>query len=149
MVVKWSTQQVLAALRSGAIDNTAKGKRSAAESLMPLAQFAEFEKTIQGLLIKQRTDKKGSEAKKLYEEYGKQEFWWKVKKRFKGLTSSAVGLLTLIVYLGIVAGVLYGGYWAWMTYGREKLQAALPNSQTGPANAAAPAVPGSSQPTGH
>jgi serine/threonine-protein kinase len=147
-VVKWSTQQVLGALRSGTIDNTAKGKRSAAESLMPLAQFAEFEKTIQGLLIKQRTDKKGSEAKKLYDEYGKQEFWWKVKKRFKGLTSSAMGLVTLVVYLGIVAGVLYGGYWAWMTYGREKLQAALPNSQTGPANAAAPAVPGSSQPTG-
>lgn len=150
-VVRWSTQQTLAGLRSGAIDNTAKGRKAPGDPLLPLAQFPEFEKTIQGLLIKQRTEKKGSEAKKLYDSYGKQEFWWKVKKRLKGLFSSAMGLVTLALYLAIIAGVLYGAYWAWMNYGRDKLQDALQKpagAPTVPAAPTAPAVPGAPQPTG-
>jgi eukaryotic-like serine/threonine-protein kinase len=138
-VVRWSTQQVLAALRSGAIDNTAKGRKGPTDTFVPLAQFPEFEKTIQGLLIKLRNQKKGSEAKKLYDSYGKQEFWWKVKKRFRGLFSSAMGLVTFGLYLAVIAGVLYGAYWAWMTYGRDKLRETL---QKTPADSTAPAEPG-------
>ncbi|MDZ4687782.1 MAG: serine/threonine-protein kinase [Planctomycetaceae bacterium] len=147
-VSHWSTQQVLTAIRAGAIDNTAKAKKAAADAFVPLAQFPEFEKIIQGLLIKQRTEKKGSEAKKLYDSYGKQEFWWKVKKRFKGMTSGAMGLVTLLVYLGLIGGVLYGAYWGWTNYGRAKLQEALPKSPAAPPGAKAPAVPGPTQPTG-
>lgn len=116
-IAKWTTPQVLQGLRAGAIDAKAKLKKQPHESFLPIAQFSEFETVVQGLLIKQRADKKAGDMKSMYAQIDKQEKWHKTTKWFKGLFSSAVGFVGFLVYLGVIGAVLVGGYYAWQTYG--------------------------------
>jgi serine/threonine-protein kinase len=128
-VVRMTTSQVLGALRAGTIDNKAKARKNPADPFLPIAQFLEFEKTVQGLLIKQRAEQKGSEAKALYKDFQSEERWWKIKKKLKGMFSGVMGLVSLVVYLAVIAAVLYGAYWGWTHYGRgylEKARAEVP-----------------------
>lgn len=126
-VLNWSTQQILQALRMGAIDNRAKAKRRPNDPLLPLAQFPEFEKAVQSLLIKQRAEGSNRQAKVLLDSFQRQERWWKIKRKLRDMFSGALGLLSFGIYLAIVVGILYGAYWGWTNYGREyvdKLRAA-------------------------
>ncbi len=116
-VVKWPTAQIIQMLRSGAIDAKAKVKKQASESFVPIAQFSEFETIVQGLLVKQRADKKAGDMKAMYAKIDKQEKWHKTNKWLKGMFSSAVGFVGFLAYLGIIAAVLVGGYFAWQAYG--------------------------------
>jgi hypothetical protein len=120
-VSRWSTSQTLAALRSGAIDNKAKVKKEGSTAFVPIAQYPEFAQTVQGLLIKQQAEKKGGQAKKLIKNYKQQEFIYGVKKWFRGLFSNVMGLVSFVVYLAVIAGVLYGAYWAFIHYVKPQL----------------------------
>lgn len=116
-VSKWTTAQVLQALRAGAIDAKAKVKKQTADSFLPIAHFGEFETVVQGLLIKQRADKKAGDMKSMYAQIDKQEKWHKTTKWLKGLFSGAVGFVGFLAYLAVIGAVLVGGYYAWKTYG--------------------------------
>lgn len=141
-VVKCSTNQVLQMLRNGTIDNRAKARKKPSESFMPVAQFPEFAQTVQGLLIKQKADQQGGQAKKLLQNYKWHEFVYRVKKWFLGLFRSVMGIVSLVVYLAILGGLAYGAYYYWMNYGRAQLQQALPSGQSAqPASSATPTVP--------
>lgn len=121
-VVKWPTAQVIQMLRAGAIDAKAKVKKQSSESFAPIAQFGEFEAIVQGLLAKQRADKKAGDMKAMYAKIDKQEKWHKTNKWMKGMFSSAVGFVGFLVYLGIIAAVLIGGYFAWQMYGGKVME---------------------------
>lgn len=144
-VVKGSTAQVLQMLRNGTIDNRAKARKKPADSFVPIAQFPEFAQTVQGLLIKQQADKQGGQTKKLLQNYQRQEFIYRVKKWFLGLFRSAMGIVSFVLYLAILGGLAYGGYYYWTNYGRAQLQNALPANASGqpaqPASSATPTTP--------
>ncbi len=137
-VVKWTAGQILGALRAGTIDNKAKVKKPGSATAAPIAQFPEFAQAVQAVIVKQQADKKGAATKQLLKDYKKQEFMYKVKKWFGGLFSSVLGLVQFVLYLGVIAGVCYGAYWGWMTYGRAELQKAI-NAPA--ANSTPPAQP--------
>lgn len=119
-VVRWGTSQILNALRSGTIDNRAKAKKDGGTSFAPVAHYPEFAQTVQGLLIKQQADKKGGQTKKLLQNYRRQEFFYGMKKWFRGLFSNVMGLVSFLLYLAVLAGLAYGAWWAWNTYGRPQ-----------------------------
>ncbi|HET6422304.1 MAG TPA: serine/threonine-protein kinase [Planctomycetaceae bacterium] len=121
-IAKWSTAQVLQALRAGAIDSRAKVKKGPNDTFVPIAQFSEFETVVQGLLIKQKADKKAGDMKAMYAKIDKQEKWHKTNKWLKGMFSSAVGFVGFLIYLSVIAGVLVGGYFAWQAYGGKVLE---------------------------
>lgn len=84
---------------------------------------------MQGLLIKQRADKKAGDMKSMYAQIDKQEKWHKTTKWLKGLFSGAVGFMGFVVYLGIIGAVLVGGYFAWQTYGGKITESAGLNAK--------------------
>jgi len=139
-VVKCSTAQVLQMLRNNTIDNRAKARKKPADAFVPIAQFPEFAQTVQGLLIKQQADKQGGQTKKLLQNYQRQEFMYRVKKWFTGLFRSAMGIVSFLLYLAILGGIAYGGYYYWMNYGRAQLQNALPAGQPAQPASSAPAT---------
>jgi hypothetical protein len=128
-IAKWSTAQVLQALRAGAIDAKAKVKKGSNDSFAPIAQFGEFETVVQGLLTKQRADKKAGDMKAMYAQIDKQEKWHKTNKWLKGIFSGAVGFVGFLVYLGVIAAVLVGGYFAWQMYGGKVMDSVTKNDK--------------------
>ncbi len=144
-IAKWTTPQVLQALRAGAIDAKAKVKKQPNESFMPIAQFKEFETVVQGLLIKQRADKKAGDMKSMYAQIDKQEKWHKTTKWLKGLFSGAVGFAGFLVYLALIGAVLVGGYFAWQTYGGKIVESVGQNAKPAEGSGQSP-QPGTSQP---
>ncbi len=139
-VVRWGTSQVLAALRSGNIDNRAKVKKDAAGAFTPIAQFSEFALTVQGLLLKKEADKKATKTRKFLSNYRWHELLYAVKRWFWGLFSSLMGIVSFVLYLAVIAGIAYGGYWYWMHYGQQQLKQAIQNAQPAPVAPAAPAA---------
>ena len=133
-ISRWGTSQVLNALRSGVIDNRAKVKKDGTSSFVPIAQYPDFAQTVQGLLIKQQADKKGGETKKLLNNYARQESYYKLKKGARGLFSSVMGLVSLVAYLAIIGGALYGGYWFWQ---QQQVKSTTP-AATAPAASTTP-----------
>ncbi len=144
-IAKWTTPQVLQALRAGAIDSKAKVKKQSNDAFLPIAQFSEFETIVQGLLIKQRADKKAGDMKSMYAQIDKQEKWHKTSKWLKGLFSGAVGFAGFLVYLGIIGAVLVGGYFAWQTYGGKITESAGLKAKPADSSGQSP-QPGTSQP---
>jgi serine/threonine protein kinase len=137
-VVKWSTNQVLQGLRAGLLDNRAKGKKTPNDPFMPLAQYREFEKAVQGLLTKQRAEAQTGKVRELYADYQSQERWWKVKRKVRGMFSGVMGLVSLVVYLAVIGGVLYGGYTFWNNARSSMTKSLNPSSKAVPANPNAP-----------
>ncbi|GIX05254.1 MAG: hypothetical protein KatS3mg114_1123 [Planctomycetaceae bacterium] len=138
-VLHWSTQQILNALKVGAIDNRARASRRQGEPLLPLAQFPEFEKAIQTLLLKKKAEQQGHKAKQLIDSYQSQERWWKIKKKLKTMFGGLMGLINFVAYLAVIAVALYAAWWGWMNYGRTYLQKIQPGQ-----NQTAPSTPASS-----
>lgn len=146
-VLNWSTQQILQALRMGAIDNRAKARRRPNEPFLPLAQFPEFEKAVQSVLIKQRAEESNRKAKVLLDNYQRQERWWKIKRKLREMFGGVMGLVSFAIYLAILGAVVYGAYWGWMNYGRdyvEKLKGTP--SQPSATSTTAPTPPPGQQP---
>lgn len=110
---QWSTEQVLKALRSGQLPPSGKARKTSGEPYLPLAHFPEFKQTVQGLLIKSKADQKAGDMKTMYAKLDKQERWRKTVKKFQGFFSGVMGLVSLVVYLAVIAGVCAGAYFAW------------------------------------
>ncbi len=133
-ISKLTTAQVQASLKSGTLDSKAKCKKNAADQFMPIAYFPEFQKQVEGRLIKEKADKKAGDMKSIYAEIDKQYGRRGWTRWFKNLVSGTKGLISLIVWLAVV----FGGIGALVVY-REPIWKTL----TGAVNSAPPkeAVP--------
>jgi serine/threonine protein kinase len=144
-IARWTTPQILQALRTGTIDAKAKLKQQASDSFLPIAQFREFEQAVQGLLIKQKADKKAGDMKALYAQIDHQEKWRKTTRKIQAIFSGALGFISLIVYLALIGGVLAGAYFGWQYYS-GKIASSVGLTGDKPAGAKSTTVPGSEQP---
>lgn len=113
VIFQWSTDQVVKALRSGQLPPSGKARKTPGDPYLPLAHFPEFKQTVQGLLIKSKADQKAGDMKTMYAKLDKQERWRKTVKKFQGFFSGVMGLVSLVVYLAVIAGVCAGVYFAW------------------------------------
>ncbi len=107
-ISKQTTVQVQAGLKSGTLDSKAKCKKNAADQFMPIAYFPEFQKQVEGRLIKEKADKKAGDMKSIYAEIDKQYSRRGWTRWLKNLASGTYGLITLIVWLAVIFGGIAG-----------------------------------------
>lgn len=112
-----TTAQLVARIKAGKLDVskvTVANKQTG--PFLTLAQLPVFQEHLQ----KQATVKKAAakskglaeEFAKIDKQYGRRK-WWNLAARWRDGT---VGLLSLIVWLGLVAAVIYGVFWVVQTY---------------------------------
>jgi serine/threonine-protein kinase len=113
-VSRWTTAQVLTAMKSNHLDATARVTRDSQEPFLPFAQVPEFASEAQKLVtrtkVKAKEQSLASQYEKLEKQYRRQK-WWRLLARFRDGTLGMFGLiLYLAVVVAIIAGALYGGY---------------------------------------
>lgn len=116
-VSRWTTAQVLTAMKSNNLDATARVTRDPQEPFLPFAQVPEFaaeaNKLVTRTKVKAKEQSLASQYEKLEKQYRRQK-WWRLLARFKDGTLGMVGLiLYLAVVAAIIAGAIYGGYLLW------------------------------------
>ncbi|MBA4032954.1 MAG: serine/threonine protein kinase [Planctomyces sp.] len=107
---KMTAAAIFKGVKAGIIDQRAKVKKPGGSSAIPIAQLPEFEDAIRGLVIRQEAEKKGRDMKSLYAQIDKQERWRKFTRKIKAALSGALGWVSLLIWLGLVAGAVYGIY---------------------------------------
>lgn len=116
-VSKWSTAQVLTAMKSNRLDASARVTRDPQQPFLPFAQFPEFAREAHKLITRKKVKSKEMSLASQYEQIEKQyrrQKWWRLLARFRDGTLGIVGLiLYLAVVAGIIAGAIYGAILLW------------------------------------
>ena len=107
-IAKLTTVQLQAGLKSGTLDSKARCKKNAADQFMPIAYFPEFQKQVEGRLIKEKADRKAGDMKSLYADIDRQYGRRGWTRWLKNLASGTYGLITLVVWLAVIFGGIAG-----------------------------------------
>jgi serine/threonine protein kinase len=107
---KMTAPAIIKGIKAGIIDQRAKIKKPGARSAIPIAQLPEFEDAIQALIVRQEAEKKGRDMKSLYAQIDRQERWRKFTRKIRAALSGALGWVSLLIWLGLIAGAIYGVY---------------------------------------
>ncbi|MEX0716049.1 MAG: serine/threonine-protein kinase [Planctomycetaceae bacterium] len=110
---KMTAEQILRAIRAKTLDVTARARTSREGDFLPLSQFPQFADAMQGMAQQYAADRKSQGMKDIYAKLDKQDRWRKKLRWLRNLGSGAKGLAGLILWLGFVAAVIYGG---WLAY---------------------------------
>ncbi len=103
-VGKFSTPQIIQMLKAGSLDPRSKAKKNVNDSFLPLSQIAEFDKVVQGQMVRLNAESKSKNMKNEFAKIDRQQRWRKVTRRIKEFFSSAVGLVKFLIYLAVVFG---------------------------------------------
>ena len=110
-IAKFTTSQIQQALRAGTLDQKARAKKNVSEQFMPVSYFPEFEKQVEGRVIRDKVDKKAGDMKSLYKEIERQYEWRGWNRWFKNLVSGTFGMISLAIWLAVVFGGLFAVYY--------------------------------------
>ncbi|MCA9116591.1 MAG: serine/threonine protein kinase [Planctomycetaceae bacterium] len=105
--------QIEKGIKGEMLDLKAKARRAAGEDWLPLAQFPEFSSLITARATRERASERGRDMKEIYAKLDRQQQWRKKLAWVRNLFSGVKGLISLILWLGLVFG---GGYLA-IAYG--------------------------------
>ncbi|MBL8848751.1 MAG: protein kinase [Planctomycetaceae bacterium] len=134
-VSRWTTAQVLQAMKSDRLDASARVTRDNKEPFLPFAQYPEFAAESHKLATRTKTKNKeqslAGQYAKLEKQYRRQK-WWRMLGK---LRDGTMGIVGLILYLAIVAVIVIGAIWGGIWVYQNKLAPMLQNRQ-----AAAPAA---------
>ena len=121
-ILKLKTEQVEKGIKSGMLNMNDAAKQGADGAFIPLGQITEFSELIAKRVVKNKAEAKSQDLKSQYAElekqYDRRKFWAKLRK----LKEGAFGGIGLLIYLAIIAGVIYGAYWAVQKYFPDLLQ---------------------------
>jgi eukaryotic-like serine/threonine-protein kinase len=106
--VKMSIGQIKALLKTGKLDVKSKASTTPNGSFVPLASYREFENIVQTRLIKQDADKKAEQYQQLYKKIDRQARWYPFWKWLRRMADDVKGIISLIVYLAVIVGLVYG-----------------------------------------
>lgn len=124
MVSKMSVAQIKQGVKAGVINTSAKVKRTAEGKFISLAQCPEFDSVMQVRTIKDKADARAMNMEDKINEISRDYDRRHRRRFFKNLMEGTWGWISLIVYLGVIAGICYLGYlfvpelWRWIA---EKL----------------------------
>lgn len=123
-IAKLTTAQILQAIRNDRFNERTTVCADAKGPFVSLTQAPAFEDECRKMLVRQQSAAKGrslaDEYKKLEKQYDRQK-WWNLLSRFRDGT---LGVIGLVVYLAIIAGVIFGIWWLWPTV-RDLVQSKL------------------------
>ena len=102
------------------INTTAKVKRTAEGEFIALAQCPEFDSVMQVRTIKDKADARATNMQDKINEISRDYDRRNRRRFFKNLAEGTWGWITLIIYLGIIAGICFLAYryipelWRWI-----------------------------------
>lgn len=120
MVSKMTVAQIKQGVKAGVINTGAKVKRTAEGKFISLAQCPEFDSVMQVRTIKDKADARAMNMEDKIKEISRDYDRRNRRRFFKNLAEGTWGWITLIIYLGIIAGICYLGYlfipelWRWI-----------------------------------
>ena len=124
MVSKMTVAQIKQGVKAGVINTSAKVKRTAEGKFISLARCPEFDSVMQVRTIKDKADARAMNMEDKIKEISLDYDRRHRRRFFKNLAEGTWGWITLILYLGVIAGICYLGYlfvpelWRWIA---EKL----------------------------
>ena len=105
-VGKFTTAQLQTALKTGTIDLKARVKKNAGDSFVAIGFYPEFEKAVEGRLVKEKAERKSAGLKSEFDRIGRQYDRRGWTRWFKNLVSGTAGFVNLIIWLVLVFGSL-------------------------------------------
>lgn len=138
---KFTIAQIRQLLKSGALDIKAKGCPANSTDYRPLASYPEFEQVTKAKIVQAKAAQTTEKMDDLYKQIDRQQRWRPWVKWFKGFFDGVKGLISLILYLAILAGI---GIGLWI-YGPVLLQMIKAGGPPAASNTA-PAPPGAPAP---
>ena len=110
---KFTTQQIRQLLKSGTLDVKTKGCLANSTDYRPLASYPEFEQILKAKVVQASAAKKTQEFDKLYAQIDRAQRWRPWVKWFQGCFDGLKGLVSLVLYLGVLIGIGVGLYVYW------------------------------------
>ena len=112
---KFTTTQVLQLLKSGGLDASVKCCPTTSTDYRPIASFPQFENAVKAKNVQSRVETKKEDFKKLYNDIDRAQRWRPYIKWFQGLFDGVKGLISLVIYLAVLAGIGIGLWIYWPT----------------------------------
>ena len=111
-VKEMTTRQVQQGIQAGVLDVKSQAQRTDKKSgFLPLAAHPEFQQLMKSRLAKTTDDVRADHMKDMYAKLDKEHRSLNRWRRIKNFFGNILGGFSLIVYLILVAAVLYGGYY--------------------------------------
>lgn len=111
-VKEMTTRQVQQGIRASIFDVKAKAqKKDGGSGFLPLAAYPEFQDLVKKRLVTEDTTVRKESMKDMYANIEKEDRRRKRWRWFKGLTENVLGGFGLVIYLVIVAVLLFGAYY--------------------------------------
>ena len=137
VITKMQAAQIQQMVKAELLDLKATAKRGEKGEFLPLAQYAEFQDFMKKRIAKQSAQSRGVNMKEMYAKIEKEQKRRKIFRWIRDKVEGALGGVGFILYLAVIAAVLYGIYLAFpiaRTY--------LENKMGYPSPAKAPVDPG-------
>lgn len=113
--VKLTTGQIMAQLKSGTLDPKCKATQDAKGEFKPLAMYREFDHVLRERTAQKQADEKTKKYEQLYKQIDRQQRWYPWVKWFRRQVDNVKGIISLIVYLAVLAGIGFGAWYYWPT----------------------------------
>lgn len=128
-VKEMSTRQVQQGILAEVLDVKAQAqKKGAPGGFMPLAAHAEFQDLMKKRLAKTQQNVRGDNLKEQYAKLEKEQKRHNRWRWFKGITENVLGGFGLIIYLAVIAAVLFGAYYGIVNYVYPMLKSEIDGS---------------------
>ena len=116
-VKEMNTRQVQQGILAEVLDVKAQAqKKGDPGSFLPLAALSEFQDLMKKRLAKTQQNVRGDNLKEQYAKLEKEQKRHNRWRWFKGITENVLGGFGLIIYLAVIAAVIFGIYWGIVNY---------------------------------
>ncbi|TXT38443.1 MAG: serine/threonine protein kinase bacterial [Planctomycetota bacterium] len=118
VITKMQAAQIQQMVKAELLDLKATAKRGEKGEFLPLAQYPEFQDFMKKRLAKQSAQARGVNMKEMYAKIEKEQKRRKIFRWLHDKVEGTLGGIGFILYLAVIAAVLYGIYWAF-PYARD------------------------------
>ena len=130
-VKEMNTRQVQQGILAEVLDvKTQAQKKGNPGGFMPLAAHAEFQDLMKKRLAKTQQDVRGDNLKEQYAKLEKEQKRHNRWRWFKGITENVLGGFGLIIYLAVIAAVIFGVYYGIVNWAYPTLKEQIDGSAT-------------------
>ena len=138
-VKEMNSRQVQQGILAEVLDVKAQAqKKGASGGSLPLAAHPEFQDLMKKRLAKTQQNVRRDNLKEQYAKLEKEQKQHNRWRWFKGLTENVLGGFGLIVYLAVIAAVIFGLYYGIVNYAYPMLKNEIDDSAQQPAQSADP-----------
>lgn len=118
VITKMQAAQIQQMIKAELLDLKATAKHGEKGQFAPLAQYDEFQDFMKKRIAKQSAQARGVNMKEMYAKIEKEQKRRKVFRWIREKVEGALGGVGFILYLAVIAAVLYGIYWVF-PYARD------------------------------